>query len=89
MTLPDLFCDDFRVLLITQMIHSPFTVPSARKVINRVIQKYKQQPRKHTINADERNYWHQKRTVLDCGLNILRSQRRRYVVSSSMRILSA
>jgi len=31
MTLPDLFCDAFRVLLITQMIHSPFTVPSAKK----------------------------------------------------------
>lgn len=30
MTLPDLFCDAFRVLLITQMIHSPFTVPSAK-----------------------------------------------------------
>ena len=38
MTLPDLFCDAFRVLLITQMIHSPFTVPSAKKGINRVIQ---------------------------------------------------
>jgi hypothetical protein len=38
MTLPDLFCDAFRVLLITQMIHSPFTVPSAKKRIHRVTQ---------------------------------------------------
>jgi len=42
--------------------------PICKKTHARSYTIYKQRPRKHTINADERNYWHQQRTSSDCGL---------------------